>query len=162
MSNLTKFVAREIRNQRELIVGTVVADQTLINFDGSGGAGSGVFVCDVEIGSNNLLRKIPIKAAGNRFYAQRGQTVLLRRNAAGRYEVIGPGDRLSQAVQTVTYDLSTGAGGAPTATGFTFVVRPLEYYATLAGASPSGVIWGDGITPLGVVHILDALGNIVP
>ncbi len=160
--NLQRLISREIRNARELIVGTVVGGQQLLNFDNSGGSGSGVFVCDVEIGSNNLLRKVPIKASQTRFYAQLGQTVLLRRNANGRYEVIGPGDRLSQAVQTTAYDLSTGAGGTTVASGFSFVKRPLSYYATLKTGPASGVIWNDGTTPFNLVEIVNAQGQVVP
>lgn len=154
-SRLKQLVRREVDTQRETIVGKVLTDMDVTDFDGTG---AGVFVADVEIGSNNFLRNVPVKANRNRFYAQRGQTVLLRRSTQGRYEIIGPGDRLSSPVVEIAYDLETQQGGAPVSSGFDFELVDFFHYETLDAAAPLDVLWADGVTPFNLSRIVDADG----
>lgn len=156
--NLKNVVRREVDRQRETIVATVISDMSMTDFDG---AGAGTWVVDVEIGSNNYLRNLPVKSNRNRFYAQRGQTVLLRRNAQGRYEVIQPGDRLAAPVERIEYDLETQVGGAAVDIGFSFEVVPYDFYETLDGSAPLGTLYADGVTPYNYVRVVDADGNPV-
>jgi len=150
--NLHKLVRREIKNMQENIVGTVLSKLTLSDFDNQG---SGVWVCDVEIGSNNYLKDVPVKALSNRFHAQLGQSVLLRKNARGRYEVIGPGDRIAKPIRRIGYNLSTQIGGTPVDIGFSFDRVAFSYYATVTGGFS---YWDDGVTPFNLVRIVDADG----
>jgi hypothetical protein len=156
--NLQRLVRREIKNMQENIVGTVISELRLIDFDGNS---SGVWVCDVEIGSNHYLQDIPVKALSNRFHAQLGQSVLLRKNARGRYEVIGPGDRITKPLRRIGYNLATQVAGTPIDVGFTFDRVPFSYYQTVDLTAPLDVLWGDGVTPFGLVRIVDADGNPV-
>lgn len=158
MRNLKRLIRREVDSQREIIVGRVISEMQLVDFDGQG---AGVFVCQVEIGSNNRLQGVPVKSQRGRNYAQLGQTVVLRRNAQGRYEIIGPGDRVSTAVEEKTYDLTTQNNVTTVDIGFTFERVPFSHYATLSGGAPLGVLWADGVTPFNLVRQLDAQGNPV-
>ncbi len=160
MSTLQRLIRREARTQQETLVGRALDSPRLVDFDTNS---IGVWVQDVEIGSNRPLRDVPIKAggSGNRFFAQRGQTVLLRRSAQGRYEVIGPGDRDKGEVVETTFDLTTSASTGATNFGFTTQCFELDDYEALSGPSPSGVIWNDGVTPLNFCRIIDAQGTPV-
>lgn len=158
MSTLKRLIRREVGTQKETIVGTVLTETHITDFDGVGG---GVFVVDVEVGANNYLRNVPVKANRNRFYAQIGQTVLLRRNAQGRYEVTAPGDRVASPVTEKSYDLGDGSEQSSNDLGFTSERVDLPFYETLDGISPSGVLWADGVTAFNLVRIVDALGNPV-
>lgn len=153
-SLLKRLIRREVDGNRELIVGRVLSDPRLTDFDSLGG---GRWVVDVEIGGANYLRNVPVKALGeNRFYAQLGQTVSLRRNAQGRFEVVGPGDRLSQPLRTIEYDLATGVGGAPVTSGFVFERVAFSYYATADLTAPLDVLWADGVTAFNLVRVIPA------
>lgn len=159
VARLKRLLRREIAAQQQLLVGKVISEMRIVDFDGSG---AGVFVADVEIGANNFLQGLPVKYNnGGRNYASLGQTVALKRNAQGRYEIIGPGDRLSTPVEEVAYDLTTQAGGAGVSTGFGSERVAYSFYATLDGTAPLGVLWADGVTPYNLVRIVDAQGNPV-
>ncbi len=166
-NHLNRFAQRERRAHRELISGTIISDPVVIDFDGNG---SGVWRARVDVGQNNFI-EVPIKSQRGRNYAQLGQTVSLRRNAGGRFEVVGPGDRLAGEVEEQTYDLGTGTSTSTINIGFRFQRVPLREdladpigsfaYNTLTGVGPTGVIFGDGVTPLNLVRTLDAQGNPV-
>jgi hypothetical protein len=151
---LKPFIRREIRSRQDL-TGRVMTAMTLREFN-TGSAP--VWVCDVDLGSNRLMRDVPIKgnANGSRFYAQRGQTVLMRRNTQGRYDIIGPADRLTAAGNVKTYTLGNGTPVTNTPQGFSFELVPFEFYK---GTGTS--LWNDGTTPFPYVRLLDALGNPV-
>lgn len=153
-----QLIRREMRTQGDR-VGTIISEMTITDFDGNG---AGVFSADVEIGSNNFLKGLPVKANnGGRNYASLGQTVLIRRNAQGRYEVVGPGDRLSTAVEEVGYDLAAQTPESTIDFGFGSERVDYDFYATLDGTAPLGVLWADGVTPYNLVRIIDAQGNPV-
>ncbi|MGH3995846.1 MAG: hypothetical protein ACRDTJ_00095 [Pseudonocardiaceae bacterium] len=157
-SNLKKLIRREVDTQRQTLVGRVISEMRIADVDGNG---SGVFVCQVEIGANRRLIDVPVKSQRGRNFAQLGQTVLLRRNAQGRYEVIGPGDRISTPVEIRTYDLATQVNTGSTDFGFSYQRVPFDFYQTLSVGAPLGVLWGDGVTPFGLVRQVDAQGNPV-
>lgn len=157
-SNLKRLIRREVGTQKETIVGTVLTTARITDFDS---LGSGVFVVDVEVGSNNYLANVPVKANKDRFYAQVGQTVLLRRNAQGRYEVTAPGDRVATPVTERGYDLTDGSQQSTQDIGFLSERVPYSHYATIDVAAPLGTLWNDGVTPYNLVRITDALGNPV-
>lgn len=147
-------VRREIRARRDL-VGTVVSQRELREFNT---LSAPVWVCDVDIGSNRLLRNVPIKGAetGQRFFAERGQAVLLRRNSQGRYDIVGPSDKLAGVAVKKTYAVGVTTVVATTNEGFNVVPEPFEFYQ---GPTPPTVftsLWNDGSTPFPLVRILDA------
>lgn len=157
MSAVKRVIRREINRQRETRIGTVISDPELSDFDGNS---SGVFVAHIDIGAEDFLRNVPIKAAHTRFYAQIGQSVLLHKSAQGRWEAVGPGERVSGNLVTRRYDLSDQSQqGGDVNRHFTYEVLPWSYYATLDAGSPSGVIWNDGVTPLNYKRIVDGDGN---
>ena len=130
MSREKELIRREFLARQELIVGTVIGQARAIRFDGIDPGAGVVWVCDIEIGSNNPLFSVPIKGGshGGRDFANLGQTVLLRRNVAGRYMVVGPGDRAASSKKITEYDLVTRDASPPTLRGFQRVVDPLEFY----------------------------------
>jgi len=153
---------REVDQQRE-IIGKVIShrkmkDQDLVvpTF------GSPKWVVDVDIGKNRPLRDVPIKAGGegSHFYADLGQTVRLHRNAQGRYDIIGPGDRVTATTQITEYDLTSGDETAASTLGFTFQIVPFEYYANLPSGDGNSR-WNDTVTPFPLVRVVDSLGNPV-
>ncbi len=160
MRQLQRVINREVRAKREYRVGTVLTDPRITDFDGNG---SGVWVVDVEVGDNNFLKNVPVKASGSgrRFYAQCGQTVLVRRNAGGRFDVTGPGDRAANPVVEKSYDLAALTEISSVNIGFTSERVAFSYYATLDGTAPLGVLWADGTTEFNLVRTLDADGNPV-
>ena len=156
------LIKREMSSRRELRQGTVITIQTLKNFDVSGVAGAPgapCWVVDVETSGNNILRDVPIKASGSgsRFYADRGQAVLMRRNADGRYQIVAPGDRKAAPASLKYYNLLTqNQSGATVNLGFTFNRQEFHYYE---GDGSTFSRWNDGVTPWNVVLLVDADGN---
>jgi hypothetical protein len=128
VSSLKRYVRREIIARRETLVGTVVSDLAFVEFDAST-LGAESWVVDVNIGGNRLLRNVLVKAGERgRFYAQRGQTVALRRNAQGRFDVVAPADRVMGSATVTSYDINGLAVTNTTSSGFALEVMPFEFY----------------------------------
>ena len=155
---LKKLSRREIRAQNDSLIGTIIKAPNVIIFDAND---AGCWVVDVEIGSNQYLKDVPVKAIENRFYAQLGQIVSLRRNAQGRFEVVGPGDRVTSPMVIKEYNIGVTSAVSSTDYGFGYDRVPFSYYATLDGGAPLGVVFGDGSTPFNYVRIVDAQGSPV-
>ena len=130
MSRETELIRREFLAKKELLVGTVVGEKRPVRFDGTAPGAGVVWVCDVEIGSNNPLLNVPIKGGsdGGRFFAELGNVVLLRRNLLGRYQVMGPGDRCAGERSTTEYNLVTQDVAATSQRGFSIFIDPFEFY----------------------------------
>lgn len=159
-SRLLKVVIRrEIRARRDL-VGTVFSQRVLKSFNAGAAP---VWVCSVNIGGNRILKNVPIKGAGTgeRFYAELGQAVLLRRNTQGRYDIVGPSDKLSTIAVKKTYNVGAAAVVATTIEGFQISREPFEFYEGDQAQAPGTSLWNDGTTPFPLVRILDAAGNPV-
>lgn len=148
---LKSLMRREVDRQRDHRIGTVLSEMRLTDFDSGG---SGVFVVDIEIGSNNYLHDVPVKGLRDRFHAQLQQTVELRRGAQGRWEVVGPGNRALVGGGIKTYDLSARTNQTTTTQGWVSDRVDFDYYQTVDGAAPLGVLFGDGVTPFGFVRIV--------
>lgn len=118
-------------------------------------------VCDVDVGGDEVIRDVRIRAnaAGSRSYARVGAPVLLARNAAGRFEIIGPGDRVRGAGNVTLLDESDDSTSAGAGSGFTTRVEAFEFYES--GGSPGPSRWNDGSTPFPAITILDGDGNPV-
>lgn len=157
MSLLKRIIRNEDRGRR-FRYGTIVSDPTLQNFN-TGTAP--VWVADVDLGSNRVLKDVLIKGIGGnpRFHAQRGQTVRLERNAVGRLDIVGPGDKLAGIAIKKTYDLGVATETTSASLGFQFIVDPFEFYANLP--NPGFSRWNDGTTPWPSRRVLDAQGNPV-
>lgn len=155
MSLFKQLVRREILARRDL-VGTVLVQRELRPFNAGG---SPVWACDVDVGGNRILRDVPIKGSGSgqRFFAERGQTVLLRRNKQGRYDVVGPADTLTGAAVVKTYVIGNVAETSTANQGFDFERVPFEFYE--GTGVPGGSLWNDGTTPFPLVRLVDADGN---
>ncbi len=130
MSRETELIRREFLAKKEFLVGTVVGAKRPVRFDGTAPGAAVVWVCDVEIGSNNPLLNVPIKGGsdGGRFFAELGNIVLLRRNLLGRYQVMGPGDRCAGERATTEYNLVTQDVAASSRRGFSIFIDPFEFY----------------------------------
>lgn len=130
MSREKDLIRREFLAKKEFLVGTVIGEKRPIRFDGTAPGAGVVWVCDVEIGSNNPLLNVPIKGSGDggRFFASLGSVVLLRRNLLGRYQVIGPGDRCAGELETTFYNLVTQDVVVTSSRGFAQVIDPYEFY----------------------------------
>ncbi len=158
MSSLKNLIRREVDRQKEVKIGTVISEPRISDFDGNG---SGVWVVDLYLGDEDYLRNVPVKAVRSRFYAQLGQTVAARKSAQGRYEVVGPGNRVMGTRKDKTYDLETRNQQSSANTGFSSERVPFSHYETLDGGAPLGVLWADGVTPFNLVRIVDGDGNPV-
>ncbi len=130
MSREKELIRREFLSRKELLVGTVVGERRPDRFDGTAPGAGVMWVCDVEIGSNNPLLNVPIKAGadGGRFFSGLGQTVLLRRNLLGRYQVVGPGDRVAGQMEIIEYGAVSKDVVVQTQQGFAQVIDPFEFY----------------------------------
>jgi len=132
---ISKVIVREINARRPTIMGKVVSQRYRLEFQ----AGQfPVWVADVDVGGERVFRDVPIKGGtdGTVRYADRGQTVALSRNSLGRFDIIGPGDRLIGTTVVKDYVVSTGAdAGTGVDFGFTSAAEPYSFYrgpATLA------------------------------
>ena len=130
MSRQVDLIRREFLNRKELLVGTVIGAPRATRFDGTAPGAGVMWVCDVEVGGTKPLLNVPVKAGsdGSRFYANLGSAVVLRRNLAGRYQVIGPGDRAAGELEIIEYDLVTQDVVTQSSQGFSKVVDPFEFY----------------------------------
>ena len=156
MSDLRRLIRQEIIARQEFIVGTMLTSPAYSAFDNSTHP---VWSATVEIGGDHPLADVPVKTVnGSRAYASRGATVLLRRNAQGRYEVIGPGDRRSNFKVRKTYTFGNTAPVTTVAVGFSSRVEPFEFYQ---GTGAPNSLWNDGVTPFPKVTIIDANGDPV-
>ena len=161
MSLLKPLLRREIKS-REDLVGTVVSEKFLKPYNT--GSVAPMWVCDVNVGDEKLLRDVPIKgsaAQGNRFFADRGQTVLLRRNTLGRFHVIGPADRLNSVAGLNKYSIGATTPTTAAQLGFTINPVPFEFYEGPTSGTPGTSLWADSVTPFPLVQILDQDGNPV-
>lgn len=160
MSLIKPFIRREIKARQDL-VGTVISDKFL---KAANAGGSPVWVCDVNVGGEKVLRNVRIKgssAQGSRFYADRGQTVLLRRNTQGRFQIIGPADKIASIAGVNRYTIGNATATTAAQLGFTFEVVAFEFYEGPSPPTPGTSLWNDGVTPFPLVRILDADGNPV-
>lgn len=162
MSSQTALIRREMRAQPADIVGTVISHRALSNFDGEVN-GAAMWVVDVEIGANRVLRDVPVKASstGGREYAARGQSVVLRRNAQGRYDLVGPADRKIAFTVSKQYDLTLDVVTATASLGFTFERKAFNFFKGPTPPTAGTSLWNDGNTSFPHIIIVDADGNEV-
>jgi len=125
---IQELIVRELRARRDFITGTVSSELEFRKFDATA-VGGPVVTCRVNIGGNRILENVPVKSVnGDRAYARLGQVVLLKKNAQGRYEVVGPSDRKTNQENVVSYDLNTQLSTGSQTTGFIFERVPFEFY----------------------------------
>jgi hypothetical protein len=117
---------QERRAHVEFLLGTVVTRPKIVQFDGVGP----VWVVDVDVGGKRLFKNVPVKAVaqGGRFYADINQPVLLKRNAQGRFDVVGSADRKAGVAVVKGYDLTTGNLQSTSSAGFSVIPRAFEHY----------------------------------
>lgn len=158
MSNLRRLIRQEVQSREQLIVGTTLADPFYNVFDTATNPPHPRWITDVNIGSNTPLFNVPVKAGanGSRSYAKLGSAVLLKRNAQGRFEVIGPGDRVAGFVIKKTYTFGNATAVTSATEGFTFRRETFEFYE---GTGAPNSLWNDGVTPFPKTTIIDSFGN---
>jgi len=126
MSQLKRLVTREIFAKRDTIIGTVVSAVELRAFDATN---KEVWVASIATGSERFLLDVPIRSVNrSRFYAQLGASVLLKRNAQGRWDVLGPADRVNVAAVKRSYRFRTGEMTGSSTVGFALDRVPFSYY----------------------------------
>lgn len=159
MSEQKRSIRREMRQHVEDIQGRVLSAPQLVQFNT--GALEETWVCDVDIGATRVLSDVPIKLNGgkDRLYAQLGAAVTLRRMVGGRYQIIGPAERVTSPRKVVLLDEDSETTSEGVPQGFTFRREPFEYFK--ADSVPGNSLWGDGVTPFVVVTLLDGNGNPV-
>ena len=128
MSDLQRLIQREFTSKEAIRIVTVIGDKRLIQMNQS--LTAPMWVTDVEFGGGRPVGNVPIKSInGSMFYAQRGQTVQVRKSVLGRWQIVGPGDRVAAVQVTKEYDLTTGTQvGGDINTGFSFIRRAYEFY----------------------------------
>lgn len=158
-TGLKRLIRREVKARSEHLVGTVLSIRRLEDLDGNNSA---TWVVDVDVGAGEALRSVGVKAGsdGGRFYAGLGMTVKLARNTQGRFEVIGPGDRVNAIASVKYYTLGIDAPTSSANIGLKYVRVPLEYYK---GPNPPIATsrWNDGTTPFPYIELQDGDGNPV-
>ena len=131
MSNEKQLIQREIKAQAQQarIRGVIVSTPATQFFDSVGLTGF-TFVCDVDVGGDELLRDVPVKINGPkaRYYARIGSPVFLDRDAQGRYQVTAPADRAPAAGNLFELDEDAETFQQGAGTGFTVVREPYEFY----------------------------------
>lgn len=160
MSQLSKAVRREIGAHEQLMQGVVISDRRMEQVDDSAG-GAWSWVCDVDIGENRYLESIIIHAVnGSRSYAREGMSITLVRGHAGKFEIVGPGDMVTDTLEITYYDLDgTETGGENL--GYTFERMSLEFYDGPTPGVPGTGLWNSLLYPWNYVRIIDGDGNPV-
>jgi hypothetical protein len=126
MSQVKRLVNREIFAKRDTIIGTVISAVELRNFDAGNNE---TWVASIAIGPEGFLLDVPIKSVNrSRFFAQLGASVLLKRNAQGRWDVVGPADRVNTPAVKKSYNMNTGATISTSTVGYTVTPVPFNYY----------------------------------
>lgn len=130
MTRPVDLIRREILARDLTLIGTVVGAKRPAQFDGTAPTSGVMWVVNVDIGSNRVLFSVPVKAGanGDRFYADLGQTVQLRKNQLGRWQVIGPGDRAAALGNVTTWNPVTQDEISSLPQGFQQVRDPWSYY----------------------------------
>lgn len=164
MSKMQKAIRREIGAREPFLLGTVISDMEMARADDSdsdSGTGAWSWCCDVDIGENRHLRNVIVHAVnGQRRYARRGMSVLLRRNQAGRYDIVAPGDTVTATMEITYYDLDGVETGSGTL-GYTFDRKPLEFYKGPTPGVPGTSLWNSPLYHWNYVRIVDGDGNPV-
>lgn len=129
MSREQRTIRREIEASNEELRGTM-ASELRQTFFRPAQLTAAVWVGDVIVNSNRVLRDVPVKINGQRArsYAAVGRPVILRRNARGRWQVIGPADRKVAQGKLVELDLDTDVSVAAGLTGFTTRREVFDFY----------------------------------
>lgn len=154
--SLRQVIRQEVKSRTEFIVGTMLSSPEYAAFDDSLNP---VWTATVEVGGDFPLSRVPVKSVnGSRSYASRGATVLLRRNAQGRYEVVAPGDRRSSFRTRKKYTFGNSTPIESTVFGFSVRVEAFEFYQ---GTGAPNSLWNDGVTPFPKETIIDANGDPV-
>lgn len=163
MSDASRFVRREIRAASDRMRGTVVSQPTQKFFRPTQSAAY-TWVVDVDVGNTGevLLRDVPVKiSAGTRFYARLGNAVFLERDARGRWQVIGPADRVQAQGNVTELDESDDSSTAAGQQGFTIVRPPFEFYEGDQAQAPGTSLWNNGVDAFPKVRILNGAGQEV-
>lgn len=156
--NPTEIIAaRQRKNAEETRRATSRSDPELkyVNLSGLEGL-SWVIRCDG--GFTEILENVIVQSAtgtGGRAYAANGSSVLIRRNAGGRWLCVGPADRTVSTGETQYFDeAAESAGAAVPDVGFTSFRAPFEYFA-------DNLVWNDGVTPFNLIITQNAAGEEV-
>lgn len=159
-TGLKRLIRREVIARSETLTGTVVSEMKMVDDDG---LGSSTWAVDVVIGKLRPLRNVQVKAGadGSRFYAGMGQTVKLARNTLGRFDVIGPGDTVTNFAVVKKYNLGDPTPVSTSNLGLEVRVEPFEFLKGPTPGVPGTSRWGNGSTPLKTIRIVDADGNPV-
>lgn len=159
---MKRLMRREIAARTEHITGTVLSIRRLEDLDG---ASSATWVVDVDVGAGEVLRSVSVKAGagGERFYAGLGMTVKLARNTQGRFDAIGPGDRVNSIAKVKTYRLGVSAPTATSNQGLAGERVPFDFYEGPTPGTPGTSFWNDGdpAHSFPLIRIVDGDGNPV-
>lgn len=126
--SLRRLIRQEIIARQQTIIGKVLSQRVRKDYDAGGGP---VWVVDVDVGGERIMRDVLVKGGsdGTTRYADRGQTVALRRNSLGRFDVIGPGDKVIGTTVVIDYVVATGIdNGTGVDFGFSHIARPYSFY----------------------------------
>ncbi len=159
-SGLKRLMRREILARSEHLQGTVLSIRRLEDLDA---ANTATWVVDVDVGADQVLESIGVKAGsdGERFYAGLGMTVKLARNTEGRFEVIGPGDRLNAIAVKKLYTLGVDVPTGSENIGLSIERVAFEFYKGPTPGTPGTSYWNDGNHAFPLVRIIDGDGNPV-
>ncbi len=127
--SVKRLISREIRAVKQTLRGRVISEPKQVSID-PGGSLYYSWVVDVDCGGDQILRDVLVKLSGGkgRFYAKPGSPVFLEKDAQGRYQIVGPGDRSPSQSNLLLLDESAGTVSDAGSLGFSYIKRPFIYY----------------------------------
>lgn len=159
--DLKRLIRREINYRKDDLVARVVTAPELEDLDGNGSA---VWTISVAIRGARTFKHVPIKASGSgsRFFAQVGQTVLLRQNAQGLYDCIGPADRRIAFTEVKVYQIGNTTPISETQEGTAEDCVDYDFYQNdRPGSGGTESLYNDGVTDYPLCRVVDPAGNEV-
>jgi len=160
--SLRRLFRSEIDAQAPFLVGTVLSKKIVRDFNPPNN--QPVAVVRVDIGKNRVLENVIVKGSSRRdgrFYANLGQSVLLRRNGQGRFEVVAPGDRVMKDAVVNEYTFGVTTPDTTANQGFSTVREPFSFYRGDLPGTPNSGLWGAAGIGFPRVVVKDAQGNVV-
>ncbi len=157
--SLNDLLRRDRRAHDKLVRGTIVSSPKRIKLKSS--QTEFTWVVDVDVNSNRPLLNVPIKIgpARSRSYAQLGRPVFVTRGTEGRWQVVGPADRVLAPITVTLWDEEADTTSAGTPIGATYERIPFSFFRGPTPGTPGTSLWADGVTPFGGSRMIDGDGD---
>jgi hypothetical protein len=152
--SIRKIIDWAIQDARATMVGTIASPF----YEYYDGAGNWCWACDVDIGTEDVLRCVPI-AANNRdiYYAEQGKGVNLSKLNNGKWVITGLAKSVNSTVHWIFVTLADDIFTVARTELRGFIIRPLTYGEISTLVNPPGY----GVLPYGTQGRFQADGTFV-